>query len=154
MRTLYLPLLLLLALLLGGCKTRQPIVNTVPIHESTKVEIGRVEIPADSMALRVPFERLSNGGVTSGVAVSKNGMQLLWELKQGMLNIKTFKPPDEVLYPITTTVREIPVEVIKEVTTNHLTRWQTTLMWIGLLAIIASIITIAISRRGLTWPRW
>lgn len=122
---------------LAGCRAKQPVIaTTVPIHESTKVEMEGIEVTGDSAYIRVPFEELSKGERTSGVTVSPDGLQLMWELNKGMLNIKSKKPPEVIHYPRTTITREIPVEVVREIEVNHLHWWQKALMWIGVCGLI------------------
>lgn len=131
-------ILLLMALiaLLGGCKAQQPAIQQVPMRESTTVELRTIEIPGDTVVLRVPFGELSEGKRTAGVATSPSGLQLLYELQQGMLAIKAMQPIERIQYPETTTTKEIPVEVVREVEVNHLRWWQKTLMYVGVATVI------------------
>lgn len=129
-------ILILMLLALAGCRAKQPVITQVPIKETTKVELKTIELPGDSVLIRVPLERLSNGTQTSGVSVSPKGLQLLWQLRQGMLELQAMHPPERVEYPETTIIKEVPVEVVREVKVNHLHFWQKALMWIGLMASI------------------
>lgn len=122
-------------------------VQQVPVREVTSVELKTIEFPRDTVLIRVPFERLSNGEQTAGVATSPNGLQLLWELKQGLLEVKAQRPTEKYQYPQVTTVREVPVEVIREVEVNRLKWWQKTLMYMG-----ATLLAIA-GRHGYRWVK-
>lgn len=139
-------ILISLLLALAGCRAKQPVVDQVPVRETTTVELQTIEFPGDTVVLRVPFERLSDGEQTAGVATSPNGLQLLWELKQGLLEVKAQRPTEKYQYPQVTTVREVPVEVIREVEVNRLKWWQKTLMYMG----VATLLAIA-GRYGYKW---
>lgn len=132
-------ILMVMLLALAGCRAKQPVIQQVPIKETTQVELKTIELPGDSVLIRVPLERLSNGTQTSGVSVSPKGLQLLWQLRQGMLELQAMHPPERVEYPETTTIKEVPVEVVREVKVNHLHWWQKALMWIGVISIYIRI---------------
>lgn len=128
--------LLVCTLLFGACKAKQQTIKTVPIREMTTVELEPIELEADSVSVRVPFEQLLTGTQTGGVAVSTNGLRLLWELRRGMLNIRADKPPDQLHIPHTTTIREVPVEVEVTREVNRLHLWQKALMYVGIIGLI------------------
>lgn len=111
-------------------------VQQVPVREVTSVELKTIEFPRDTVLIRVPFERLSIGTETSGVAVSPTGLQLLWQLRNGMLNIRAEKPSEQYQYTETTVTKEVPVEVVREVEVNRLSWWQKILMWCGVFALV------------------
>ncbi|MDN4753158.1 hypothetical protein QYZ87_01215 [Porphyromonadaceae bacterium W3.11] len=129
-------ILMVMLIALAGCRAKQPVIQQVPIKEITQVELKTIELPGDSVLIRVPLERLSNGTQTSGVSVSPKGLQLLWQLRQGMLELQARHPPERVEYPETTTIKEVPVEVVREIEVSHLHWWQKALMWIGVISII------------------
>ncbi|WP_026215794.1 hypothetical protein [Porphyromonas levii] len=136
------------ALLLVSCKARQPMVTQVPVREVTSVELKTIEFPRDTALIRVPFERLSNGTETSGVAVSTTGLQLLWQLRNGMLNIRAEKPLEQYQYAETTVTKEVPVEVVREVEVNRLSWWQKAFMYVGLVTLL-----VLIGRHGYRWVK-
>lgn len=135
-------------LALAGCRSKQPVVAQVPVREVTSVELKTIEFPRDTVLIRVPFERLSNAAETSGVAVSPNGLQLLWQLRNGMLNIRAEKPSEQYQYTETTVTKEVPVEVVRVLEVNRLSWWQKTLMYMG----IATLLAIA-GRHGYRWVK-
>lgn len=130
------PAIVFVLLLFVSCKSRRPVVQPVPVREVSSVELKTIELPGDTVIIQVPFERLSNGSQTAGVATSPNGLQLLWQLRQGMLELQAKKPPDEYLYPELTTYKEVPVEVVREVQVNKLHRWQKLLIWVGVVTAL------------------
>lgn len=123
-------------------------VQQVPVREVTSVELKTIEFPRDTVLIRVPLERLSSGTETSGVAVSTTGLQLLWQLRNGMLNIRAEKPLEQYQYTETTVTKEVPVEVVREVEVNRLSWWQKAFMYVGLVTLL-----VLIGRHGYRWVK-
>ena len=141
--------LLVCMLLFGACKSKQQSIKTVPIREMTTVELEPIELKADSVSVRVPFEQLLTGTQTGGVAVSAHGLRLLWELRRGMLHIRADKPPDQLHIPHTTTIKEVPVEVIQEKPVNRLHPGQKGLMYVGIIGLIGFLLQLC--KLSLRW---
>lgn len=150
-RIIYITILLIA---LAGCRAKQPVVTQVPVREVTSVELKTIEFPRDTVLIRVPFERLSNGTETSGVAVSPTGLQLLWQLRNGMLNIRADKPSEQYQYTETTVTKEVPVEVVREVEVNRLSWWQEILMWSGVIALVVMGVKFSATLRNFPATLW
>lgn len=127
----------LLSLLLQGCKSREPLLRTVPVKETTRVELRTIKLPGDTVLVRVPVEGLSDTVRTSGASVSPEGLQLVWKLRNGLLELKAQNPPRKIASPVTTITREIPVEVVRELEVNRLHWWQKVLMTLGALLALS-----------------
>lgn len=123
--------------LLQGCKSKEPLLRTVPVKETTRVELRTIKLPGDTILVRVPVEGLSDTVRSSGASVSPEGLQLMWELRNGLLELKAQNPPRKIATPVTTITREIPVEVVREVEVNRLHRWQKALMTLGALLALS-----------------
>lgn len=130
-------LVALLLILSSGCKSKEPLLRTVPVKETTRVELRTIRLPGDTIFVRVPVEGLSDTVRSSGASVSPEGLQLMWELRNGLLELKAQNPPRKIASPVTTITREIPVEVVREVEVNRLHRWQKALMTLGALLALS-----------------
>lgn len=130
-------LVALLLILSSGCKSKEPLLRTVPVKETTRVELRTIKLPGDTILVRVPVEGLSDTVRSSGASVSPEGLQLLWELRNGLLELKAQNPPRKIATPVTTITREVPVEVVREVEVNRLHRWQKALMTLGALLALS-----------------
>lgn len=133
-------------LLLSSCGSRKPVVQTVPLREVTTSELEEVEVPADSTELRLLIECLPNGTpqITQPQSATASRLQLMWALKGSELRLKALSPPNRVQYLTRTITKEVPVEVVREIETNHLTWWQRILMWVGITTLIYGIVRIGI----------
>ena len=105
------------------------------MKETTRVELRTIKLPGDTILVRVPVEGLSDTVRTSGAEVSPEGLQLMWELRNGLLELKAQNPPRKIDTPVTTITREVPVEVVREVEVNRLHWWQKALMAFGTLMV-------------------
>lgn len=130
-------LVALILILSSGCKSKEPLLRTVPVKETTRVELRTIKLPGDTVLVRVPVEGLSDTVRSSGASVSPEGLQLMWELRNGLLELKAQNPPRKIATPVTTITREIPVEVVREVEVNRLRWWQKVLMALGTIVVFS-----------------
>lgn len=151
---------LLVTLLLFSCKSPQP-VSQVPIVEREKIveRLVPVAVPADSTAIFALFECDSlNNVIMKQLAEHKSkGVESDFSFNDGRFNYNAKTKPDTVYIPVADSVKykEIPVEVVRTVKVNELTRWQTIRMHIGdaTIAILGFALVFFIIKQILKWRK-
>lgn len=137
MRTLLANLVTLCMLLLSwSCTPSRTVVREVPIHITDTTVMQPLTIEGDSSALRLAIECLPTGPRVTSVE-SVGGRPLLswrWD-PEGLLRISGVTPPREILRPVRTITREIPVEVPQEVP-RPLRWYERGLMYVGAAALL------------------
>lgn len=137
-----LPLLLTL-LLSWSCSPSRTAVREVPIHITDTTVMQPLTIEGDSSALRLRIECLPSGPRVTSVE-SVGGRPLLswrWD-PEGLLRISGVTPPREILRPVRTITREVPVEVPREV--PRALRWyERGLMLLGLVTLLSYLYSLA-----------
>lgn len=139
------PLLLLLALtlLVVSCSPSRTVVREVPIHITDTTVMQPLTIAGDSSAIRLAIECLPTGPRVTSVE-SVGGLPLLswsWD-PEGLLRISGVTPPREILRPVRTITREVPVEVPREV--PRALRWyERGLMLLGLVTLLSYLYSLA-----------
>ena len=141
MRTLLANLVTLCMLLLSwSCTPSRTVVREVPIHITDTTVMQPLTIEGDSSALRLAIECLPTGPRVTSVE-SVGGRPLLswrWD-PEGLLRISGVTPSRELLRPVRTITREVPVEVPREV--PRALRWhERGLMYAGAAALLALLI--------------
>lgn len=134
------PLLLLLTLFVVSCSPSRTAVREVPIHITDTTVMQPLTIAGDSSAIRLAIECLPTGPRITSVE-SVGGLPLLswsWD-PEGLLRISGVTPSREILRPVRTITREVPVEVPREV--PRALRWhERGLMYAGVAALLALLI--------------
>lgn len=141
MRTLLANLVTLCMLLLSwSCTPSRTMVREVPIHITDTTVMQPLTIAGDSSAIRLAIECLPSGPRVTSVE-SVGGLPLLswsWD-PEGLLRISGVTPSREILRPVRTITREVPVEVPREV--PRALRWhERGLMYAGAAALLALLI--------------
>jgi len=141
MRTLLANLVTLCMLLLPwSCTPSRTVVREVPIHITDTTVMLPLTIAGDSSAIRLAIECLPSGPRVTSVE-SVGGLPLLswsWD-PEGLLRISGVTPSREILRPVRTITREVPVEVPREV--PRALRWhERGLMYAGAAALLALLI--------------
>lgn len=141
MRTLLANLVTLCMLLLPwSCTPSRTVVREVPIHIADTTVMQPLTIAGDSSAIRLAIECLPSGPRVTSVE-SVGGLPLLswsWD-PEGLLRISGVTPSREILRPVRTITREVPVEVPREV--PRALRWhERGLMYAGAAALLALLI--------------
>lgn len=141
MRTLLANLVTLcMLLLLWSCTPSRTVVREVPIHITDTTVMQPLTIAGDSSAIRLAIECLPSGPRVTSVE-SVGGLPLLswsWD-PEGLLRISGVTPSREILRPVRTITREVPVEVPREV--PRALRWhERGLMYAGAAALLALLI--------------
>lgn len=141
MRTLLANLVTLCMLLLPwSCTPSRTVVREVPIHITDTTVMQPLTIAGDSSAIRLAIECLPSGPRVTSVE-SVGGLPLLswsWD-PEGLLRISGVTPSREILRPVRTITREVPVEVPREV--PRALRWhERGLMYAGAAALLALLI--------------
>lgn len=134
------PLLLSLTLLVVSCSPSRTVVREIPVRVTDTTVMQPLTIERDSSALRLAIECLPTGPrVTS--AESVGGLPLLswrWD-REGLLRISGVTPPREILRPVRTITREVPVEVPREV--PRALRWyERGLMLLGAATLLYALL--------------
>ena len=139
------PLLLLLALtlLVVSCSPSRTVVREVPIHITDTTVMQPLTVAGDSSAIRLAIECLPSGPRVTSVE-SVGGLPLLswrWD-PEGLLRISGVTPSREILRPVRTITREVPVEVPQEV--PRALRWyERGLMLLGAVTLLYSLLQLA-----------
>ena len=144
MRTLLANLVTLCMLLLSwSCTPSRTVVREVPIHITDTTVMQPLTIEGDSSAIRLAIECLPTGPRITSVE-SVGGRPLLswrWD-PEGLLRISGVTPPREILRPVRTITREVPVEVLREV--PRALRWyERGLMLLGLVTLLSYLYSLA-----------
>lgn len=141
MRTLLANLVTLCMLLLSwSCTPSRTVVREVPIHITDTTVMQPLTIEGDSSALRLAIECLPTGPRVTSVESAGGRPLLSWRWDpEGLLRISGVTPPREILRPVRTITREVPVEVPREV--PRPLRWhERGLMYAGAAALLALLI--------------
>ena len=141
MRTLLANLVTLCMLLLSwSCTPSRTVVREVPIHITDTTVMQPLTIEGDSSALRLAIECLPTGPRITSVESAGGRPLLSWRWDpEGLLRISGVTPPREILRPVRTITREVPVEVPREV--PRPLRWhERGLMYAGAAALLALLI--------------
>lgn len=144
MRTLLANLVTLCMLLLSwSCTPSRTVVREVPIHITDTTVMQPLTIEGDSSAIRLAIECLPTGPRITSVE-SVGGRPLLsWRWNpEGLLRISGVTPPREILRPVRTITREVPVEVPRKV--PRALRWyERGLMLLGLVTLLSYLYSLA-----------
>ncbi len=128
---------LCMLLLVVSCSPSRTVVREVPIHITDTTVMQPLTIGGDSSALRLAIECLPSGPRVTSVE-SVGGRPLLswrWD-PEGLLHISGVTPSREILRPVRTITREVPVEVPREV--PRALRWyERGLMLLGLVTLLS-----------------
>ena len=128
---------LCMLLLVVSCSPSRTVVREVPIHITDTTVMQPLTIAGDSSALRLAIECLPSGPRVTSVE-SVGGRPLLswrWD-PEGLLHISGVTPSREILRPVRTITREVPVEVPREV--PRALRWyERGLMLLGLVTLLS-----------------
>lgn len=141
------PLLLLLTLtltlLVVSCSPSRTVVREVPINIVDTTVMQPLTIEGDSSALRLAIECLSTGPRVTSVESAGGRPLLSWSWDhEGLLRISGVTPPREILRPVRTITREVPVEVLREV--PRALRWyERGLMLLGLVTLLSYLYSLA-----------
>lgn len=141
MRTLLANLVTLCMLLLSwSCTPSRTVVREVPIHITDTTVMQPLTIEGDSSALRLAIECLPTGPRITSVESAGGRPLLSWRWDpEGLLRISGVTPPREILRPVRTITREVPVEVPREV--PRPLRWhERGLMYAGAATLLALLI--------------
>lgn len=144
MRLRIAPLATTLCMLLSwSCSPSRTAVREVPIHITDTTVMQPLTIAGDSSALRLAIECLPTGPRVTSVE-SVGGRPLLswrWD-PEGLLRISGVTPSREILRPVRTITREVPVEVPREV--PRALRWyERGLMLLGLVTLLSYLYSLA-----------
>lgn len=141
MRTLLANLVTLCMLLLSwSCTPSRTVVREVPIHITDTTVMQPLTIEGDSSALRLAIECLPTGPQVTSVESAGGRPLLSWRWDpEGLLRISGVAPSKEILRPVRTITREVPVEVPREV--PRPLRWhERGLIYAGAAALLALLI--------------
>jgi len=122
--------ILIVAVLLIGCRTTKPSVIEVPIQYKEKIveRLIPIKINADSLKMRAFFECDSlNQVVMKNLSEHKSkGIESDLFFDKGRLDYDVKTNHDTIYLPSkeTTITRDVPIRVEVPVTTNELTKWQ------------------------------
>ena len=134
---------LCMLLLSWSCSPSRTAVREVPIHITDTTVMQPLTIEGDSSAIRLAIECLPSGPRVTSVE-SVGGLPLLswrWD-PEGLLRISGVTPSREILRPVRTITREVPVEVPREV--PRALRWyERGLMLLGLVTLLYSLLQLA-----------
>lgn len=134
---------LCMLLLSWSCSPSRTAVREVPIHITDTTVMQPLTIGGDSSALRLAIECLPSGPRVTSVE-SVGGRPLLswrWD-PEGLLHISGVTPSREILRPVRTITREVPVEVPREV--PRALRWyERGLMLLGLVTLLSYLYSLA-----------
>lgn len=134
---------LCMLLLSWSCSPSRTAVREVPIHITDTTVMQPLTIAGDSSAIRLAIECLPTGPRVTSVE-SVGGRPLLswsWD-PEGLLRISGVTPPREILRPVRTITREVPVEVPREV--PRALRWyERGLMLLGLVTLLSYLYSLA-----------
>ena len=134
---------LCMLLLSWSCSPSRTAVREVPIHITDTTVMQPLTIAGDSSAIRLAIECLPSGPRVTSVE-SVGGLPLLswrWD-PEGLLRISGVTPPREILRPVRTITREVPVEVPREV--PRALRWyERGLMLLGLVTLLSYLYSLA-----------
>ena len=136
MRTLLANLVTLCMLLPWSCTPSRTVVREVPIHITDTTVMQPLTIEGDSSAIRLAIECLPTGPRVTSVESAGGRPLLSWRWDpEGLLRISGVTPPREILRPVRTITREIPVEVPQEVP-RPLRWYERGLMYVGAAALL------------------
>ncbi len=134
---------LCMLLLVVSCSPSRTVVREVPIHITDTTVMQPLTIAGDSSAIRLAIECLPTGPRVTSVE-SVGGRPLLswrWD-PEGLLHISGVTPSREILRPVRTITREVPVEVPREV--PRALRWyERGLMLLGLITLLSYLYSLA-----------
>lgn len=134
---------LCMLLLSWSCSPSRTVVREVPIHITDTTVMQPLTIEGDSSAIRLAIECLPSGPRVTSVE-SVGGRPLLswsWD-PEGLLRVSGVTPPREILRPVRTITREVPVEVPREV--PRALRWyERGLMLLGLVTLLSYLYSLA-----------
>lgn len=136
MRTLLANLVTLCMLLPWSCTPSRTVVREVPLHITDTTVMQPLTIAGDSSAIRLAIECLPSGPRVTSVESAGGRPLLSWRWDpEGLLRISGVTPPREILRPVRTITREIPVEVPQEVP-RPLRWYERGLMYVGAAALL------------------
>ena len=147
MRKIGLMMVLIVALLISGCKARPPVINMPPLAkhiERTTTKLIPLFIPGDSTVLRAYFECDSlNNVLMTGLSENKTPrMESDIEFKNGVLDYKAKAQPDTVYLKSDSVYiyvdNPFPVEVDK--ITYQQTKLQRIFYMIGIISTTAGAV--------------
>lgn len=134
---------LCMLLLSWSCSPSRTAVREVPINITDTTVMQPLTIEGDSSTIRLAIECLPSGPRVTSVE-SVGGRPLLswrWD-PEGLLRISGVTPSREILRPVRTITREVPVEVPREV--PRALRWyERGLMLLGLVTLLSYLYTLA-----------
>lgn len=134
---------LCMLLLSWSCSPSRTAVREVPIHITDTTVMQPLTIEGDSSAIRLAIECLPTGPRVTSVE-SVGGRPLLswrWD-PEGLLRISGVTPSREILRPVRTITREVPVEVPREVP-RALRGYERGLMLLGLVTLLSYLYSLA-----------
>jgi hypothetical protein len=133
-----------------SCKAKR--INYVLVETKTTVNQRAVpvEVPADSSIVIATFECDSNRNIYMKQIEHLTSANIEHEVTftNNTLSVSTIRKPQtlHVIVKDSIVERQIPIEVPVETVVNRMKWWQTTLIWIGIVAIAALIIKVIIQK--------